>query len=166
MKSAHNKRLQISCYVFRTIPRDVSFNITLVAGLRLVQIAGGRASRYTVKSCARSKAVPGHVVGTTTAITSDRWQSGCIEGTSRGRDTGHKARSCCCTSTTGTNTSEMPYSTTVITFLITTVTLQPQGRTFRLDVTNTTTRIALFGGNGTRGRTSRGLVAGLPTIIA
>lgn len=125
------------------------------------------------------------MVRTSATITLDRGQCRSVQSTTRRRSSGCKSRSSISDSTTGTCPSDMAKPTTVlgqnfsdarnrekarkrpyITLLISTLLLNPQTGTLRLNMADASARITLFSRNGARRRACGRLVPRLTAVVA
>jgi len=147
--------------IFRTVPGNMAFLLTLVACLVLVWIASdcSRGLRDGRTRCCQ--AIPGHVIGASTAIALHGGKCRSVQSTSGRRSAGSKAST---SSSAGAGSCDVAKTPAVVTLLVRA--LDPQTRALRLDMANTPARIALLGSDCARLRARRGLVAGLAAVVA
>jgi len=119
--------------------------------------------------CTRGcKAIPGHVVQSSALEALDRRQRRGVQPTAWGRSTRSEASlarsSAESSAAVGANPSDMPKATARVALL--TSALNPQTRAFGLNMSDSSTGVALFRSDSTRLRASSTLMSRLATVIA
>lgn len=162
-----NEGLTNKIGVFRAFSGNMTLLLTFVAGFVLVKVSCSGASGSVVQdgpSPRRSQTIPGHMIRAAATVAFDGGQGRGVQGTTWRRSTGGETGGT--QSAIRASTSNMAKTAAVVALLITTLLLDPQTGTLRLNVANSATRITLFRRNCTRRWARRRLVAWLTAVVA
>jgi len=146
--------------IIRAISGNVSLLLALVAGLVLVGIATDACDGIDDRRTRGSQAVPGHMVGSATTVTLDRWNGGSIESTSRRRSA--RGEGCSASGRVRARPGDMSEAAAIIALLSGPYS---QAGTLGLNMANTAAGVALLGGNRARGWASGRLMPRLAAVV-